>query len=282
MYLLAYLSLSTLDKMVLGAIPLVIKVHSNKQCTNPIFMSFYKMIDYFFKGTIEFFILPFKIILSDNSFAIFTSGSLYNTYSTPIEMIIETNDKLKMHNVFIKNNLSTPRLYAYSTESKLINLEYIDSEKMYIMKPRYGCFGNDISLVKGKDIKHNPDYLIQQYLKDCENKARNYRVITMYDGTIFSILQYSQQTSLITSNPSKGSELTYDPIPQPVYTLGRECSNFHINNYKTLSLGWDVIYDCETKRAYVLEVNTSHGLGKSKKDDIIRYKNYAKKFYKIN
>ena len=281
LYLLAYLSLSKLDRMVLHAIPMAIKAHSNEQCNSPSYVPFYKWVYYFFLGVGGFLITPFRIILTDDAFALTTRGSLYNTYSVPIEKLKETNDKLKIHFMFLNSNLPTPKLYAYSTESELITLEHIDQEQLYIMKPRYGCFGNDISLVKGKDIKHKPDYLIQQYLKDCKNKARNYRVITMYDGTVFLTLQYTQQTSLVSSNCSKGSELTYDPIPEQIHSVASECCKFHTNHYNILSLGWDLMYDCKTKKAYVLEVNTSHGLGKCKRGDIKRYKNYAKKFYNI-
>jgi len=278
--IIAYFSLSLLDKTVLTSAYSFYKL--SESCASTSIFSFY----FLFK-----LLLPFRILLDEHAFAKVTSGTLYNFHLVPYELALSTEDKLYMHNVFVENNLTTPTLYAYSNEKEIIMVENIDEKETYILKPRYGCFGNDIEIIKGHEIhdrlKKKKHFLIQQFLKDCtnHNNARHYRVVTMYNGDIFAILQLSQKDSKnIASNLLKGSTNTNDPIPEEIYELSERVASFHKENYKIMSIGWDIMLDCtEFKKAYILELNVGHSILRetSSTDEIVRYKKYANDFLNL-
>jgi glutathione synthase/RimK-type ligase-like ATP-grasp enzyme len=238
--------------------------------------------------------LPFKIIVDPYAFAKFTEGALYNAHGVRYSLLSKTEDKLFMHQVFQRNNLLTPRLYAYSkTNKKVVYLHKIDDKEIYIVKPRFGCLGNGISKVRGKYInyvlKNRPNYLVQKLLKDCTNNnfARHYRVITLYDGTVYKVLQFSQRNvERVASNLKQGSSITYEPVPKEIKNLIKKVSKFHkIHLSNVLSVGWDLMLHCDTyrKHAYVLELNIGHGAvhEKSSKEDIAHYISHAEKFHDL-
>jgi glutathione synthase/RimK-type ligase-like ATP-grasp enzyme len=274
----AYFSLSDLDKTVLTS---AYSFYKLSECASTSIFSFY----FLFK-----LLLPFRILVDEHAFAKVTAGALYNFHLVPYELALSTEDKLYMHNVFVENNLNTPTLYAYSNEKEVIMVENFDEKETYILKPRYGCFGNDIEMIKGHEIhdhlKKKKHFLVQQFLKDCtnDNNARHYRVVTMYNGDIFAILQLSQKDSTkIASNMVKGSTNTNDPIPQEIHELSERAASFHKENYKVMSIGWDIMLDCNGfKKAYILELNVGHSILRetSSTDEIVRYKKYATDFYR--
>lgn len=277
--IIAYFSLSDLDKTVLTSAYSFYKL--SESCASTSIFSFY----FLFK-----LLLPFRILVDEHAFAKVTAGALYNFHLVPYELALSTEDKLYMHNVFVENNLSTPILYAYSNDHEWVMVENIDEKETYILKPRYGCFGNDIEMIKGHEIhaRLKKDFLVQQFLKDCtnHNNARHYRVVTMYNGDIFAILQLSQKDSTkITSNLVKGSTNTNDPIPQEIHELSERAALFHKENYKVMSIGWDIMLDCAGfKKAYILELNIGHSILRedSSTDEIVRYKKYANDFYRTS
>jgi glutathione synthase/RimK-type ligase-like ATP-grasp enzyme len=236
--------------------------------------------------------LPFRIIVDPYAFAKFTEGALYNAHGVGYSLLSQTEDKLFMHQVFQRNNLLTPRLYAYSkTNKKVVYLHKIDDKETYIVKPRFGCLGNGILKVRGKYIKSflqkRPNYLVQKFLKDCTNSnfARHYRINTLYDGTVIKVIQLSQRNAeRIASNFIQGSNITYEPVPKEIKNLIKKVSKFHkIHLSNVLSVGWDLMLHCDTyvKHAYVLELNIGHGAvhEESSKDDIAHYISHAEKFH---
>lgn len=271
--IIAYFSLSDLDKMVLSSSCSFFKL--SKGCSSGSFSFRY----------LSKLLLPFRILIDEHAFAKVTSGALYNYHLIPYELALSTEDKLYMHNVFVENNLNTPTLYAYSNDHEWVMLEEIDEEDTYILKPRYGCLGSGIQVVKGNEIHFKKDYLIQQLIKDCYKYARHYRVVTMYNGDIFSILQQTQiDSNNIASNSTKGAILTNDPIPQEIHELSEKAASFHKENYKIMSIAWDIMLHCKgVKKAYILELNVGHGILRetTSTEEIVRYKKYAETFFNI-
>lgn len=268
--IIAYFSLSDLDKTVLTSA-----------------YSFYTLSKNCSSGSFSFrylskLLLPFRILVDEHAFAKVTSGALYNYHLVPYELALSTEDKLYMHNVFVENNLTTPTLYAYSND-EWVMLEEIDEQETYILKPRYGCLGNGIEVMKGNEIRFKKDYLVQQFIKDCYKYARHYRVITMYNGDIFTIKQLSQINTNIASNTTQGAIVTNDPIPQEIHELSEKAASFHKENYKIMSIGWDIMLDCTSSKAYILELNVGHGILRetTSTEEILRYKKYAKTFFNI-
>jgi glutathione synthase/RimK-type ligase-like ATP-grasp enzyme len=197
-----------------------------------------------------------------------------------------------MHNFFIKYNIPVPELYGYSdTKGNLITIKDIDPEKDYIIKPRYGCLGIDIYKSKGDIILKNnvmkSNMIIEELLKDCFNNslARHYRVVTLYSGKIFTIIELSQTTNKIASNHANGGS------GRIVYKVNSELEKLinkilHIHKLlwrDVFSIGWDVMINCNKSiNAYVLELNVGHSAIFSEitpNKDIQEYINHAKLFY---
>ena len=285
---LSYCCLSKLDRLVLKSLPRFLRETTSCSTWN-------QRLYYFL---VALFILPFWILVDRYAFAKFTEGALYNAYGLDPQTIHQTEDKLYMHNVFIQENIPTPDLYAFSDANGKWTMNpdhdqqqpFVD-DATYIIKPRFGCLGNGVKTIKGKDVlKSKPNMLVQEFLQDCTNlnRPRHYRVVTMYDGTVFCTMQLSSLSNhndSITSNLSQGTTVTFDPIPPEVDILSSRVANFHKDKYPgVLSIGWDIMYECgngtNPPRALVLELNVAHMAihDKSPSSDIQRYLDYANQF----
>jgi len=208
-----------------------------------------------------------------------------------------------------KHNLNHPKCYLYIKNKKLKNLNKLDTNKFYIIKPINGYQGMDIKLKKGNNIlklinknKLN-NVIVQEKLNDCyfNNKARHFRFITLYNNNLSILYELKQYLNKITSNGHTGSKIYYclnnnclklsekEKIVLNEYLIKLEyIHKKYLNNI--FSLGWDLMFDCNNKyklKIYILEANIGHTVlydldNKDLDNKIIKYKDLALEFYKKN
>ena len=285
LYFIVYCRLSKLDKYVLPSLYTILQANMN--CLN------YSII---IKIIILILVLPFKFFIDKYTLAKVFEGALYNIHKVDINLINKSEDKLYMNKFFVKHNIPVSELFGYSDKDGKLNLvKNIDSNMEYVIKPRYGCLGYGIYKVKGVDILKTkifePNIIIERLLKDCfnNNLARHYRVVTLYSGELFTIIQLSQTNNKIASNHANGGiGIIVDKINPTLEILINKLKLTHKLSWSNIfSIGWDLMLDCNNKNinAYVLELNIGHSAIFEKitsVKDIKKYIKHAKLFYNIN
>ena len=173
----------------------------------------------------------------------------------------------------------------------------LQSSSMYIYKPDNAWGGRGIKLVSGTQVHELPcnqdDYSIQQRLRDCSTggKARSFRVITMFDGSVFRMYSVqAKSTSRVTSNFGTAHVCHHqvcDRVPtqgmHALQRLAQRLAQVHGHRLGDLfCIGWDCMLDCndEAMEAYVLEGNIfcSALLDGSTLDDAAEFKARAQTY----
>lgn len=234
----------------------------------------YELFIKFFGMSIYIILLPF---LPSNTMAAMSESLIYGMYTNIKGDYIYENymDKLFWDKEFKKRNISTPKIYAYSINGKIIQLHPLPQEKEFIIKPRHGMLGMGVKIVPYKDVisklSENDNLIVQEKLIDCHGDVRHYRVITRSDGSIFEIFRLTAKTG-IASNHGAGASVVKceygdcieDTVERKVLLdMATKLSNMHLEkeySNSTYTIGWDVIIDCRQLRpiAYCLEGNLNN------------------------
>lgn len=235
----------------------------------------------------------------------YSEGGFYSSYFYEMNkpLAIKMNDKIFWYSFFKKNNVNHPKLIQYKKDNKIHRLEKIENEKYYICKPINGCLGANIFKIQGKDIdsyfKKDNNILVQDKLFDCLlGKARHFRLITLYNGSKFSLLSLkASDNTKLTSNYAMGGSVHLcknlhcedldDESHSKLNIMIDRLTELHKLYFsKVLHIGWDLMIDCEDKsnfEIYCLEGNLASGIWDAETMDtnvIADYKNLADDFYK--
>lgn len=286
-----------LDKLNKTAIRYFIKNVSLHSCDK---LSFKKYLQEIF----HIFILPFR---NQSYFEKYTEGGVYSSYFFEINkpLAIKMNDKIFWNILFKENNINHPKLIVYKRNHRIYKHNQIKNDLFYICKPIYGCLGANITKVQGKDVQRylekNNNILVQEHLFDClYGKARHFRLVTLYDGTKFTLLSLKARNKTnITSNYAMGGSVSLcknlkcddldDETHVKLNIFIDKLANLHKTYFgKVLHIGWDLMIDCIKEndvKIYCLEGNLASGIwdSETKNIDIIsEYKNIANEFYTKN
>lgn len=298
------LCLSKLDELDRKAFYYYVKNISNTKSQYPLktpFIFLYKTL-----------LLPFR---EKTYYAKYTEGGIYGSYLYEFypKLRVKMNNKLYWANIFKKYNINHPDLICYKKNGKLISIKQFQERKIYIVKPINGWLGYKINAISGKDIieysKKNNNFLVQEKLFDCiYGKARHFRLLTLYNGDIFSLWMMKQKDKKkIASNGVNGGKVEYcedfncnlthraqlelDEITNKLQKLHKELY------YNVITIGWDIMINCDNINnidCYCLEGNImpsvwpggEKGLSKLPQDKqnkmIYDYKKIVKKFYAEN
>ena len=130
-----------------------------------------------------------------------TSGSwwcgLY-LFEKHMDIMLEYTSKLAWDAFFQKYEIRTPLTYCICRKGALQCMNKPETGVTYVKKPINGLCGLGVERYKYQSDEKNKalcvgdrDYIIQSFLKDCTSEtSRHYRVSTLYDGSIFSIVEY--------------------------------------------------------------------------------------------
>lgn len=189
-------------------------------------------------------------------------GEIFNAYcfTTRYAKIQQRmQSKLFWNEYFTRNGLRVPTLYATTHPFEVMTP--MEPDTTYICKPEYGTTGNDISLVRGADVRPTDvNMLIQQKVNSCDyDGSRTFRVITTYDGDLLIAYEFRNDDTIV-SNLVKGStSRTCEDIPREIEETVRTLRALHARDFTfAFSIGWDIMLDCDG--TYVLEGNWPSGL----------------------
>lgn len=220
---------------------------------------------------LKFMNVFFKTIFCNKyQLAIYTEGTIYNGLYL-LKYHKDTFDryesKLEWAKIFNKYNVNHPKILYKCYDGELI--ENFQSEMIY--KPDIGRLGNEIKKVDYVPNCKDKNWILQEFLKDCDSKTpRHYRIITLYTGELFCIYQLNTNGgNKIASNHGQGGTATLmyyqnkqlNDLHNGIYKISDELSNINKSEFPyVFSIGWDVILHCEDdyKIPYVLEGNFLH------------------------
>ena len=215
---------------------------------------------------LAFALLPARALFDDRAFNHATEGGAYNLFcllGAYYPVVAGLSDKVAMHAFLVSRDVPVPALYGYSTGPSYRSLLPLEEGVRYICKPRGGCLGAGVRVVTAADAVP-PDHLVQQRLRDCSSSgARHYRVVTMHDGRVFATYRLTQRDSqLAASNPGAGGRVeVVDGVPELLAPVVERLQRLHRASFApVLSLGWDVMADCDDveESVRVLEFNFGH------------------------
>lgn len=182
--------------------------------------------------------------------------------------------KLFWNDLFIKNNVNTPKVYG--TLKNGIFTGEIPENKELIWKLVFSIRG--IGLQKFTSLENAPKkgyYILQEKISMCENNnSSHFRVITVNNGKkikVFNNLYFvSKSKNFLASNVSNQNnqyniinshcvigDKIYFKLPDNVISKLHEIQNIAINLHKQLNiklLSWDIVFTCDNY--YFLEGNT--------------------------
>jgi len=211
-----------------------------------------------------FVLLPVRALFDERAFNHATEGGAYNLFGllgAYYPTVAALSDKVTMHYFLASRDVPVPRLYGYSTGPTYLSLVPLEEGVTYICKPRGGCLGVGVRVVTAADAVP-PDHLVQQRLRDCSSSgARHYRVVTMHDGRVFATYRLTQPDAQIAaSNHGAGGQVeVVDGVPELLAPVVEQLRRLHRASFApVLSLGWDVMADCEEEAVRVLEFNFGH------------------------
>lgn len=239
-----------------------------------------------------------------------TSGSwwcgLY-LFEKHMDVLLKYTSKLAWDAFFVKYDIRTPLTYCTCTDGVLNCSTAPTIGETYVKKPVNGLCGLGVELYTHKSNEENEalcatkrDYLIQSFLKDCTSEtSRHYRVSTLYDGSIFSIVEYNaQHKDQLSSNRYMGASTKTiwlkgdDPnkIDERLYQFSIRLAEAHQREFPmVICIGFDVMHHCERiqNKYYALEGNLMPGvfsddddLGKTDAREMLR--RICIKFLKTN
>lgn len=261
--------------------------------------SFYTYIKFIYKTLL----IPFKekIYLEK-----FTEGGIYSSYIYEFHSHLGyiMNDKLYWNDIFNKYYIDHPDIICFKKNNKLILNKNIDDNKIYIKKPINGALGYNVDIINGKDIinysKYNNNFLVQEKLNDClYGKARHFRIVTLYNGDIFStwVMKQNDKNKIASNEGNGGVVIDCNNLNCSLSILEKtklenmikKLQDLHKNIYNNiLSIGWDVMFDCVNKKdvkCYCLEGNICALVWPPNIKDnnvIYNYKKIVKEFYNKN
>ena len=206
-----------------------------------------------------------------------------------------TYSKLFWYNTFKKYNINTPNVVSYIKNNKINVLNQINKDKYYIMKPEYGSNGNMVQKVKFNQFNKN-NFILQEYIKDLNNKTRTIRIVTLHyqnKTSIFLIIQYTSDhlsSNTINLTFDNGIALSLkqklcennicnflsNKENEMIKNISKQLLQLHRNKFNFISfIGWDVILN--DKGPFVLEGNITPDISFRKNDYILIIKNLYKK-----
>ena len=238
---------------------------------------------------ISLLIFPFFPIISI-LFPLDIFPQIGSFYVVPISLHNNKNlckdiqSKMFWYNFFTKMNINTPKVYYHS--NTLIN-KIPDNKETFIMKPEYGTQGSQVTKVTLEEyfLNSSKNVILQEMIKDCNyDKARFFRIHTISNNSIFSIIEKKQNNNKIAPNGANGAEsrvcknLICDFLDQSeqieIDNISLRLANVHSQNLKDIPhIGWDVCLTCDG--AYVFEGN----LGAYMEDNYKEYLKIITKFY---
>ena len=232
-------------------------------------MNFVEIINYIF----ILLTLPFRnkdFITEKSEGGMYVQSQILKDSELAIKMI----DKIWWYKTFQENGISTPKIYYYSKNNKIVKVNDLPKNIDVIVKPYDGVLGVNIKKISSKDalnyIKENNNMIIQEMIKDYSGKIRHFRIITTSAGQIFSIFSLSTNKG-IASNHGAGGNIEKcdngDCIKGKhkivLNNMAKQLINFHKESElsKYYSIGWDVMIQNKKNGfpiAYCLEGNAPH------------------------
>lgn len=247
---------------------------------------------------LQFLLIPFK---SPQFFATFTGGGIYGIFlfQQDPDLAAQMETKRFWHKVFLAHDVPHPKLVASVENGQIALYDAIDPGMSYVVKPNAGLGGLGIEFVDGNALlqllQTKYDVLVQERLRACHDVAESFRFVTLHDGTRFVLWQLQRKDGLISNyNSGKSNGKVYlcahemcteleGAQQNAIYKLAHQLSDLHARNFaKVFSIGWDIMFDCASQRAYVLEGNICHASWFYRIPALIRdYKEKARKFYGV-
>ena len=209
----------------------------------------------------------------------------------PSERLNELGSKSFWIALCQREHLPMPETLLTCTNGTKVLHGVLNDDESYIFKPDASWGGRGVRIITGAEARQLPcseDYSIQQRLSDCTTggKARSFRVITLYNGSMFKMYSVQAQTTRLTSNfgVAKACAATACNIPvqgmEALQRLAVRLAHVHRQRLGDLfCVGWDCMIDCSDEgiTVYVLEGNIfcSALLGDATLQDAAEFKTYA-------
>ncbi len=215
-------------------------------------------------------LLPF---LPANALARMSEGVMYSLYdaSRNQKMVEKSLDKLDWEKEFNSRNIKTPKIYAYSEQGRIVILDPLPPANKFIVKPRKGMLGIGVKALSGPQammlLKRQDGLIIQERMADCSGLVRHYRVVTQSDGSIFTIIEMSNNTGAVSNYGAGGKVIICENgdcidnvlVKKELDDITQSLAQMHIDSEysKAFTLGWDVMIDCRNgiPTAHCLEGN---------------------------
>ncbi len=264
----AYVTASPLDRRAFHQLMRLFSL--SQRC---LMQDYYAVGDDVLWGSFQILTLPFLMLVDPLAFARVSNGSLYDLVHAPDELVVWSEDKLVTSYQFSEWGLKVPKLVAYTTATgHIVRREDLIASQQYIAKPRYGCLGIGVKVITPSHmVDVPPNTIVQERIMT----PTNYRIVTLYDGTVFKVYTHSSKPGTPFHCPRTAS-----PPPSHVLTLSHQLGTIHKTHFPILlSIGWDAIDD------FVLEMNLAHAALPSEcatRDDIRAYVMYAQKFHEMS
>lgn len=193
---------------------------------------------------------------------IYTLVPFYDKYSYGKKY----RSKLFWNDIFVRNGVNTPRVFAYSMDGELKGK--VPKNIDVLWKPVYGVGGFKIK-EKLKPPKRG-FYLCQEKIKSDKEYTYVMRINTYRKNTKIYFLDYDlsyNKNGETVVNPYKfssklylsknGNMKEYDTVNRYIDSIEKDCIKLH-KKVDYPIIGWDVIFDRNTY--YFLEGNTSPGM----------------------
>lgn len=236
---------------------------------------------------------------NDIKFDLVTELSYLNLYLSKLnnKLFLNFFDKIYWNDIFLKNNINTPKLIAYNYKNNIYCDNY-NNNLNYLKKPIFGSQGSNIEKIKGTEINEylkNENTMIQELLIDCIAKsARHFRFISLYNEKKVSLWELKNNNSVVSNHASGGKvNLCFsficnnliDNEQKEINDMMNKLILLHKNYYNDVfSIGWDIMLQCENENnitAYCLEGNLLHSNYFYPENTPMELRNYILKEFKI-
>ena len=147
----------------------------------------------------------------------FSEGMIYGCYLYVFypEKAKEMQHKLFWERFFSENDILHATSVVTCEQGKRTSNKEIVSNDQYIVKPSAGSWGNGISSLFGRDVDRHPcnggdEWVLQPRLVDCRaDTVRHFRLVTLADGTRFSLWELRGKKGSVASNHGQGGAVRF-------------------------------------------------------------------------